>query len=154
MPTLLKKGITLEWTDVYAYVNPFGDRRGNIFNTVWTFDVDKEVLFLAKPDCVYSAPLKLACQRPLTLSDFQLCDGALPAFERAESLPGPYWNLEMDVSTRQRSFLGRLLTDFAHTWRHVLRRPMNSTTFQKLTYAIIWITTMQFDIYERQALKW
>ncbi|KAH7174957.1 uncharacterized protein B0J16DRAFT_418354 [Fusarium flagelliforme] len=124
MPTLLENGITLEWTDVYAYVNPFGDRRGNIFNTVWTFDLDKE-----------------------------LCDEALPAFERTESLPSPYWNLEMEISPRRRSFLGRLLTDFSHTWRHILRRPMNSTAFKKLTYATIWISTMQFNIYERQAFE-
>jgi hypothetical protein len=55
--TALEQGIKLEWEDVYDFVNPFGDRRGDIFNSIWTFDLDKNLIFLTKQDSVHSAPL-------------------------------------------------------------------------------------------------
>src|SRR5690606_18889286 len=39
--------------------------------------------------------------------------------------------------------------DFSYTWRHVIRRQMNTTTFMKLAYAIIWISKMEFTLLER-----
>jgi hypothetical protein len=55
----------------------------------------------------------------------------------------------MDIPPRRRSFLGRILADFGYTWRHILRRQMNSTTFMKLAYATVWISSMRFGIHER-----
>jgi hypothetical protein len=145
----LEQGIKLEWEDVYDFVNPFGDRRGRMFNSVWTFDLDKSLIFLTKPDCVHSAPLELGLQRPLTLDDFHPLEPGNQRAKSVQTLPEPYWNLKMEISPRRRAFLGRILADFGYTWRHVLRRQMNSTTFTKLAYATVWISSMQFYIRER-----
>lgn len=65
----LEQGIRLEWKDVYDFVNPFGDRRGNAFDSMWTFDLDRDALFLTKKDCHYSVGFGLARERALTLDD-------------------------------------------------------------------------------------
>ncbi|CAJ0551382.1 Ff.00g113120.m01.CDS01 [Fusarium sp. VM40] len=147
--TALEQGIELEWEDVYDVVNPFGDRRGGKVNSVWTFDLHKGRIFLTKSVHIYSAPLELSLQRPLTWDDFHPLDPENQTAESLQSLPEPYWDLKMDVAPRQRAFLGRILADFGHTWRHILRRQMNSTTFMKLAYAAVWISNMRFDIHER-----
>ncbi|KAF5253560.1 hypothetical protein FANTH_1632 [Fusarium anthophilum] len=120
-------GIELEWEDVDDFFNPFGDTRGWAFNSVWTFDLNKDVLFLTKHDRLCSAPLSLARDRLLTLDDF----------ERPKCNP------------RKKAFLGCILRDFGHTWRHILRREANNVTFMKLAYAVIWILNLDFTIVER-----
>ncbi|KAM0187517.1 hypothetical protein ACHAPA_010548 [Fusarium lateritium] len=147
--TPLEQGIKLEWEDVHDFVNPFGDRRGRMFNSMWTFDLDKGLVFLTKQDRVFSAPLELGLQRPLTLDDFHPLEPGDQTTGSLQSLPGPYWDPQMDISPRKRSFLGKLLADFGYTWRHILRRQMNNTTFMKLAYATVWISNMRFDIHER-----
>ncbi|KAJ4226368.1 hypothetical protein NW759_004955 [Fusarium solani] len=84
---------------------------------------------------LFSVSLSLARQRPLALDDFEQLDSPTQTLLKEETLPGPYWEPKMDILPRQRSFLGRILRDFAHTWRHVLRRQMNTTAFVKLAYA-------------------
>lgn len=138
---------------MYDLVNPFGDRRGRTLNAVWTFNLDKGLIFLTKPDCINSAPLELGLQRPLTLDDFHPLDPGNQTAESLQSLPKPYWDLQIDVAPRQRAFLGRILADFDHTWRHILRRHMNSTTFMKLAYATVWISSMHFDMFERTGFE-
>lgn len=145
----LEQGIDLIWEDVYDFVNPFGDRRGGLFNSVWTFDLDKDVLFLTKKDRFCSTPLELARERLLTLDDFELLSSPRQTFPEEQTLPGPYWQPGLDPLPRQRAFLSRVLRDFAYTWRHVIRRQMNTTTFMKLAYATIWILRMEFTISER-----
>ena len=96
------------------------------------------MIFLETKDQLNVAPLEIGRQRPLTLNDFKLLDLPQPLLEQT-TLPGPYWEPEFDQRTRDKSFLGRVLHDFAYTWRHVLRRQMNRTTFMKLAYATLWI---------------
>ncbi|KAM0238414.1 hypothetical protein ACHAP5_008604 [Fusarium lateritium] len=151
--TALEQGIQLEWEDVYDVINPYGDRRGRIFNSVWIFDLNKGLLFLRKQDCVYLAPLELVFQRLLTLDDFHQPNPETQINEKPQTLPEPYWVPKMDISPRKRSFLSRMLVDFGYTWRHVLRRPMNNATFMRLAYATVWISTMQFEIHERQGFE-
>jgi hypothetical protein len=86
----LEQGIKLEWEDVYDFVNPFGDRRGRMFNSVWTFDLDKGLIFLTKEDRVYSAPLELGLQRSLTLDDFHALDPGNQTAESVQALPETY----------------------------------------------------------------
>ncbi|RSL91092.1 hypothetical protein CDV31_015544 [Fusarium ambrosium] len=148
----LERGTRLVWEDVYDLVNPFGDRRGGAFSTVWTLDLDKDVLFLETKDQLSVAPLEIGRQRPLTFDDFKLLDLPQPPLEQAIP-PGPYWEPEIDPFLREKSFLGRVLRDFAYTWRHVLRRQMNTTTFMKLAYATLWISTMDFTILERTGFE-
>ncbi|OAA36630.1 hypothetical protein NOR_07430 [Metarhizium rileyi] len=145
----LEQGLYLIWEQVYDLVNPFGDRRGGAFNSVWTFDLDKDVLLLTKEDRLCSAPLELARERLLTLGDFKLVSSPSQTLLDEQTLPGPFWEPKLHVSSRARAFIGQLLRDFAFTWRHVLRRKMNSTTFLKLAYATIWILRMDFTIVER-----
>ncbi|KAF4415101.1 hypothetical protein FACUT_13688 [Fusarium acutatum] len=149
----LEKGIELEWEDVYDFVNPFGDTRGQVFNSVWTFDLDKDVLFLTKHDRLCSAPLSLARDRLLTLDDFKMLKLPTETTAEEELVPGPYWDLQPKFEPRKRAFLGRILQDFGHTWRHLLRREVNNVTFMNLAYAVIWISTMDFTIVERTGFE-
>lgn len=98
---------------MYDFVYPFGDRRGDEFNIVWTLDLDKDVLFLTKKDQLCSAPLGLARERPLTLDDFELLNSHEQILPEKQALPGPYWEPELDPPPRERSFLSRVLRDFA-----------------------------------------
>lgn len=148
----MERGTRLAWEDAYDLVNPFGDRRGGTFSSVWTFDLDKDVVFLETKDQLKVAPLEIGRQRLLTLDDFTLRDLPQPPLEQT-TLPGPYWEPEFDQCPRDKSFLGRVLRDFAYTWRHVLRRQMNRTTFMKLAYATLWISTMDFTILERTGFE-
>ncbi|KAJ0141198.1 Uncharacterized protein HZ326_15930 [Fusarium oxysporum f. sp. albedinis] len=68
-------------------------------------------------------------------------------------MPAPYWDLQLDVDQRKKALLGRILRDFGHTWRHLLRRQINNTTFMKLAYAVIWIISMDFGIVERTGFE-
>ncbi|KAF4336745.1 hypothetical protein FBEOM_9376 [Fusarium beomiforme] len=88
--TALEQGIDLDWEDVYDVINPFGDRRGRAFNSVWTFDLNKDLLFLTKDNEIFSAPLRLATERLLTLDDFEPVNS--PNYTRAEdqAVPEPY----------------------------------------------------------------
>lgn len=149
----LQKGIELEWEDVYDFVNPFGDTRGRAFNSVWTFDLDKDVLFLTKHNRLCSAPLRLARERILTLDDFEMLKVATETTAEEKVVPGPYWDLQPKVDDRKEAFLGRILRDFGHTWRHVLRAEMNNVTFTKLAYAVIWILNLDFTIVERTGFE-
>ncbi|EEU40665.1 uncharacterized protein NECHADRAFT_76041 [Fusarium vanettenii 77-13-4] len=148
----LERGIRLVWEDAYDLVNPFGDRRGGAFSSVWTFDLDKDAIFLEKENQIRVAPLQIGRQRPLTLDDFKLLDLPQPPLEQP-TLPGPYWEPKFDQRPREKSFLGRVIRDFAYTWRHVLRRQMNATTFMKLAYATLWISSMDFTIRERTGFE-
>ncbi|CVK98652.1 uncharacterized protein FMAN_08521 [Fusarium mangiferae] len=149
----LEKGIELEWEDVYDFVNPFGDKRGRAFNSLWKFDLDKDVLFLTKQDRLCSAPLRLARERIFTLDDFEILKSQTETIAEEGLVPRLYWDLQPKVDDRIKAFLGRILRDFGHTWRHVLRAEMNKTTFTKLAYAIIWILNLDFTIVERMGFE-
>ncbi|KAF5674118.1 hypothetical protein FCIRC_7887 [Fusarium circinatum] len=145
----LEKGIELEWEDVCDVVNPFGDTRGRAFNSVWTFDLDKDVLFLTKDDLLCSAPLSLARDRQLNMEDFEMIKLPTEATVEEKITPEQYWDLQPKFDPRKKTFLGRILRDFGHTWRHILRREANNVTFMKLAYAVIWIINRDFTIVER-----
>ncbi|CAM1501666.1 Fc.00g036500.m01.CDS01 [Cosmosporella sp. VM-42] len=149
----LEQGIDLIWEGAYDFVHPFGDSRGGLFNSVWTFDLDKYVLFLTKKDRFCSAPLELARERLLALDGFELLNSPKQIFSEEVTLTGPYWEPDLAPLPRARSFLGQILRDFAYIWRHVLRRQMKTTTFMKLAYATIWISTMEFTILERMGFE-
>lgn len=149
----LEKGINLAWEDGYDFVNPFGDRRGNAFESVWTFDLDKDLIFLTKQDQHFSAPLGLAGVRLRIQNDFESVSPPKQSLPEDQTLPGPYWEPALDPIPRETSFLGRVLRDFAYTWRHIIRRDMNTTTFMKLAYAIIWISRNEFTLLERMGFE-
>ncbi|KAF5575552.1 hypothetical protein FPANT_11295 [Fusarium pseudoanthophilum] len=145
----LEEGIKLKWEDVYDFGNPFVDTRSRAFNSVWTFDLNKDVLFLTKHDRVCSAPLNLARDRLLAMYDFETLKLPTEAIADEKVTPGPYWDLQPEADHRRKAFLGRILRDFGHTWRHILRRGVNNVTFMKLAYAVIWILNLDFTVVER-----
>ncbi|KAF5568193.1 hypothetical protein FPHYL_2926 [Fusarium phyllophilum] len=145
----LEKEIELEWEDVYDFVNPFGDARGRAFNSVWTFDLDKDVLFLSKHDRLCSAPLSLARERILTLDDFEILKSPTEAITEEALVSAPYWDPQPKFDPRKKAFLGRILRDFGDTWRHILQREVKNVTFMKLAYAVIWILNLDFTVVER-----
>ncbi|KAF5548823.1 hypothetical protein FMEXI_4493, partial [Fusarium mexicanum] len=120
-----EKDIHLEWEDVDDFVNPFGDTRGRAFNSTWTFDLNKDVLFLTKDDLLCSAPLSLARDRLLTLDDFEMLKSPTETIAEEEHGSIQYWDLQPKIDPRRKAFLGRILRDFGHTWRHLLRREWN-----------------------------
>ncbi|QPG98715.1 hypothetical protein C2857_007893 [Epichloe festucae Fl1] len=149
----LEQSLDLVWEDVYDFVDPFGDRRGCLFDSVWIFDLNKDLLFLRKNYQTCFGSLELARERLLTLDDFKLLNSPRLLLTEEQNLPEPYWEPNLYPIPRVKSFLGKLLRDFAYTWRHVLRRPMNTMTFMKLAYATIWISTMDFIILERMGFE-
>ncbi|KAK2608993.1 hypothetical protein QQS21_002473 [Conoideocrella luteorostrata] len=153
LSVVLEQGIGLNWEDTYDFVNPFGDRRDGIFNSVWTFDLDKDVLFLEKRDRCSSTSLELARQRLLTMDDFKQLSSATQTPPGEQTLPGPYWQPNISPLPRARAFAGHILRDFGFKWRHIIRRQINATTFMKLAYAIIWISRMDFTILERTGFE-
>ncbi|KAK5998977.1 hypothetical protein PT974_01362 [Cladobotryum mycophilum] len=110
-------------------------------------------LFSRILDQFCSTPLQPARERLLTLDDFEPLSSPRQTFREEETLPGPYWEPDLDILPRARAFLGQVLRDFAFTWRHVLRRQMNTTTFMKLAYATIWIPRMDFTVVERMGFE-
>jgi hypothetical protein len=87
------------------------------------------------------------------LDDFEMLKLPKETAAEEEITPGPYWDLQPKVNHRRKAFLGRILHDFGHTWRHLLRREMNHITFMKLAYAIIWILNLEFTIVERMGFE-
>ncbi|KAK2608996.1 hypothetical protein QQS21_002476 [Conoideocrella luteorostrata] len=143
----------LVWEDVSDFVDPFGDRRGCLFNSVWTFDLKKDALFLRKNHKLCYTSLNHARKRLLTLDDFGVLHSYRQSLAEERSLSGPYWEPEFNLLPRIKSFIGRILHDFAYTWRHILRRSMNTTTFMKLAFATIWISKLDFIIFERMGFE-
>jgi hypothetical protein len=110
--------------------------------------------FLKKHGRHFSAPLRLACERLLVQDDFELVCSPEQRLQEEKTLPGPYWKPVLNLVPREISFLGRVLRNFAYTWRHVIRREMNMTTFRKLAYAIIWISRCEFTLLERMGFEY
>ncbi|CEJ90142.1 hypothetical protein VHEMI05945 [[Torrubiella] hemipterigena] len=149
MATALKQGMVVRSDDVYDYVNPFGDRRGNAFYSVWTFELDHDVLVLTTKEGRSSAPLQLCRDGLLSPAAFNVLQPHTPTPCPTTNTPGPRWKPEISPCPRKGAFLGRLLRDFGYAWRHVLRWPMNSVTVRRLAYATIWIATINFHLTDR-----
>ncbi|KAF5671428.1 phosphoribosylaminoimidazole carboxylase [Fusarium heterosporum] len=142
--------LSLDWEDAYDVINPFSEGLGYAFNSSWTFDLESRQIIVTKPNrAMYSAPLEPGFQRPLTWDDFRLLGADEGAAERVQTLPEPYWSPEMDISPRHKSLLGRMVNDFCHAWRHILKAQINKITFEKMTYAILCISSLQFGVDDR-----
>lgn len=53
-----------------------------------------------------------------------------------------------EINRQRKTFVSRVLADFAFQWRHVLCGCYNNSTFRRLAYAIIRITTLDFAVEE------
>ncbi|KAF4631208.1 hypothetical protein G7Y89_g6918 [Cudoniella acicularis] len=149
MSRTVKKGIPVKWQEVYDTVYPYGDSRQCYFETVWTFDLDKDMLQFSKADRSGRLPLDIVRERPVTFSDFEPCEPpSPPLFNLTEYFPGPFWEPEIEAPARNKVFIRRLLNDFNYQWRHILRGTYNELTFRKLAYAIVQIASLNFRVIE------
>jgi hypothetical protein len=55
---------------------------------------------------------------------------------------------EGTIDDRMRAFVHRLLRDFHHQWRHILRNNCNTVTLRVLSRAIIRLSMLDFEVHE------
>lgn len=60
----------------------------------------------------------------------------------------PCWKPNVQVDARVHAFTYRLLRDFHHQWRYILRNNSHSITLRALARAMIRLLTLDFDVYE------
>lgn len=130
-------------------IHPYGDSRQCFFETVWTFDLDKDLLLFCKADKSGRLPLSVLRQRPVTFDDFESCEPpSAPTFDTHKIFPPPHWEPAFQVPERNKNFIGRILNDFNIQWRHILRNRYNDLTFRRLASAILLLATLDFKIVE------
>ena len=143
-----------EWHQQDDIVNPFHDGRCVLVATVWTFDLDGDVLRIDKKDNNLCVHLSLVRQRSITISDFQSYEPPPPhEYALQSSFKPPHWQmrrigLDSKHLERHKAFVCRVLTDFAFQWRHILCGRYNNLTFRRLACAIIRIATFDFNVVE------
>lgn len=147
----LRKNLPFKWYDDEKFdtANPFGDSRQIQYHALWTFDTQRCTLRLTNAKGRWQIPFARLRKRPVSLDDMQLLGGPVPV------LPEPvldksisYWKPQIVVDGRVRAFTHRLLRDFHHQWRHILRNEYNSVTSRKLARAIIRLSTLDFEVRE------
>ena len=106
----MEQAINLDREDGYDYINPFGDRRGNMFNSVWTFDLNEDAILLAKYDEIYSAPLGPGRERLLTLDDFHPLCSPRQVFPGSSFSQDPIGSQEWNLSHGQNHSLAKSFT--------------------------------------------
>ncbi|OCK78343.1 hypothetical protein K432DRAFT_436015 [Lepidopterella palustris CBS 459.81] len=146
--------VAWEWHQQDDIVNPFHDRRRVHVKTVWTFDLDGDVLRLDKNDRNFRVPLSLVRQHSITISDFEPYEPPTHQKHTLQSiLRHPYWRMsreriDLQHLERRKAFVCRVLADFAFQWRHILCGRYNNSTFRRLACAIIRIATLDFNVEE------
>ena len=142
--------MTIHWEQQpYDIVIPYGDYRAAHFDTFWLFDLDADILcFLKYSGKRGSVSLDIARKRLLSFDDFKPWNEPAPLSLNEYDFPAPYWDFKPRVCARRKMFLQRILDDFAHQWRHVLRKRYNDLTLRKMARAIVRIATMDFAIKE------
>ncbi|KAF2471122.1 uncharacterized protein BDR25DRAFT_261554 [Lindgomyces ingoldianus] len=153
----LKKGAMFEalhaklqfkWEKVYDTTNPFGDFRQVMYQTAWTFDIEHDVLLCANRSGVRRTPLRVLRQRTATLDDLKPLSPPSSPMPTLRALPTTFWKPEVQVSEKTRTFTHRLLRDFSHQWRHILRRSWNDTTSRVLARGVIRLSSLDFEVRE------
>ncbi len=149
----LTQGFRSNWSLHDDIVNPLGDRRG-VLVTVYTFDLDKDILFYS--DITQNLQIPLSCFRGNETGLLEKMQPCEPPYLRASedsALPPPYWEPVITASPRSVSFVQRVLTDFNYLWRHILRREYSEHTFRQFATAILHIASLDIDIRE-EASRW
>ena len=129
--------------------NPFGDSRDCLVASLWLIDIDNGFLSLLKKNRKLGTQLSVIKDRVVSTEDLISFD--LPPLQRSiitVDFPTPTWEPECDNVEQRLTFTSRLLQDFSHQWRHVLRGQYNNSTFRRLARAIINIVTSDFTVKE------
>jgi hypothetical protein len=143
--------IPFKWNDdeYYDTVNPFGDLRQIDYDALWTFDIANDVLRYTNCSRCSHISLSLLRRGGVSLADMEALGGPVPdpltpTFDPATQ----YWEPQVEKDDRTRAFTNRVLLDFNHQWRHILRNRYNSTTLRVLARAIIRLATLDFEVRE------
>lgn len=107
---------------------------------------------MIKRDCNIWVSLDLIRQRPMNISDFMPYQSS-PTLIQSVYRPSPYskikrTDIDQRLLHRREVFISKILADFAHQWRHILSGQYNNSTLQKLAYAIVRISTLDFTVKE------
>jgi len=147
--------ISRDWRQRDDIATPFNDRRWSHVESVWTFDLDGDILRLDKQGHRLWVPLDLIRRQSISMSDFKPHDAPLTlakhSVQSVHSLD--CWkmkrkDIDMHNLERHKIFVSRILADFAHQWRHVLCGRYNDYTFRRLAFAIVSIVTLDFTVEE------
>lgn len=150
---ILHKRLRCYWTEGEKYdtIEPFGDSRQLRYHAFWTFDTPNDVLRRTDANSRSQIPLALLRERTASLADMESTGGPVPvpvALEYPLHSEKPYWKPQIKVDNRMHAFTHRLLCDFNHQWRHILRNNYNSITLRVLAKAIVRLATLDFQVHE------
>lgn len=146
----LHKQLPFKWNDdkKYDIINPFGDPRELQYHALWTFDTQNNLLRYTNANSRRQMPLALLRERTVSLGDMISIGGPIPVPMECKLDSTPEWKPQIQVNDRLRAFSHRLLRDFHNKWRHILRNDYNSTTLRVLARAIIWLSTLDYEVRE------
>ncbi|TVY51842.1 hypothetical protein LCER1_G007749 [Lachnellula cervina] len=139
-------------------VKPFGDKRQNLA-FVCTFNLDQDILYYSDESGHIQLPLARLREpgsQPVQRSEFIPFEIISPPQLDLAWFPPPYQKPSMPIPERHFAFSSRILSDFAHQWRHILRTSYADSTFRRLAKAIISIATNDFrvdEVFETQHIN-
>ncbi|KAH8802742.1 hypothetical protein F5884DRAFT_481134 [Xylogone sp. PMI_703] len=146
-------GIDVKWAQQDDIVNPFGDERQALV-TVYIFNLDSDVLLFQDETRTLQLPLsRFREDESVTLADFTLSQVLSPPSLELPRFQYQSWTPSSPLPLRRLPFVTRILSDFAHQWRHILRHSYGDSTFCKLARAIICMATLDFKVVE-VASRW
>jgi hypothetical protein len=148
-----------KWHQQDDVVHPFyghrcdADRRYMQVETVWTFNLDEDLLRCDKANYHGQISLALTRRTPVAMSTFE--PYALPArpdaistFFKEASWTPIRQGVDLSLLQRRKARVSRLVGDFALQWKHVLHGPYNNITFRRLAYAVIRLVALDFIVVE------
>ena len=158
---VLYSQLARKWHQQDDIINPLHDRRCEYNSTVWTFDLDGDVLRFDKKNHNLLVSLGLIRQRSISISDFEPYEPpARPAHTLHPRQSRPHvtsnhdgWTIKrnglcLQRLERHKEYICRILADFAFQWRHILSGRYNNFTYRRLACAIIRIVTLDFHVVE------
>lgn len=111
--------------------------------------MENDVLIHTNRHARRKLPLPLLLKQTVSVDDMQILGPPVPRLLRpTDVFEGQVWEPKVKVDERVRAFSHRLLRDFNHQWRHILRNEYSSKTLRILAKAVIRLATLDFDIYE------
>lgn len=149
----LHKGIAEKWVLRDETVKLFGDKRKNL-RFVCSFDLDQDILYYSDETCGYGH-IQIPLSRfrdskhgPVQASEFTPFELSSPSPLNLTEFSPPFKEPSTPISDRRLQFASRILSDFAHQWRHVLRSCYVDPTFRRFARAIVSIATYTFQVDE------
>jgi len=149
----LHKGLAEKWVVRDETAKPFGDRRQNL-RFVCSFDLDQDTLYYSDDTFGYGH-IQLPLSRfrdskagSVQVSEFTPFELPSPSQLQLIDFPPPFKRPSMPISDRRLQSISRVITDFAHQWRHVLRSCYADPTLRRFARAIVKIATYSFRVDE------